>query len=150
MDGSKSKKKKCTQEETRDEGSHKKRLEGKKCPSRVFIKAWNTSRFAAVKDLSQRRRHATQRKRHATQWRRHATQWRSVARYSKGRASQQRVGLRCYGPEGVVVSPLQTKRLASRILPSTATKQASPRRTKKCDTVFLPSTIRIHQDIKNN
>ena len=47
--GSKSEKKKCTQEETRDEGAHQKLLGGNKCPSRIYIEAWNTSRFATVK-----------------------------------------------------------------------------------------------------
>ena len=57
---SKSEKKKCTQEETGDEGSHKKQVEGKKWSSRVFKEAWNTSHFAAAKDPSLQLSYATQ------------------------------------------------------------------------------------------
>ena len=58
-DGSKFEKKNAHKKKQETKGRSKNRWREKKWPSRVFKEAWNTSRFAAAKDPSLRRRHAT-------------------------------------------------------------------------------------------
>ena len=110
-DGSKSEKK-CTQEEIGDEGTHQKLFGGNKCSWRVFIEAWKTSHFTAVKECGLLRRNP------------------SLAAAKRASVLFTR---KC-GPSLAAARralPWQTRRLTSRIFPSIVAKQASPRQTRK-------------------